>query len=125
MAATERQMEVFDHSGLGAAYLRSHPETPVAHGWDDACAFCGQTGRTTTAEVDRLRDNPQWDATEGASPAWWRGCDHGVAAERARIHNAMLGLDWEGCGGYGCTGNMNDLYQKVLETIDGESSRDA
>jgi hypothetical protein len=44
------------------------------------------------AEVDRLTDNPEWDATEGAHPAWWRGCDHGVARERARILAAVEGL---------------------------------
>jgi hypothetical protein len=55
---------------------------------DEAEAECAQS----KAEVDRLTDNPEWDATEGAHPAWWRGCDHGVARDRARILAAVEGL---------------------------------
>lgn len=29
--------------------------------------------------------DPQWDATDGACPAWWRGVDHGAAAGVARV----------------------------------------
>jgi hypothetical protein len=44
--------------------------------------------------------------------------DGGQSDERVRIHNAMLELDWTGCGGWGCAENMNDLYQTVLTVID-------
>lgn len=51
-------------------------------------------------------DDPQWDATDGAHPAWWRGDDHGYArgqAEIARLRAALDGVarlsddpvDWE------------------------------
>jgi hypothetical protein len=60
---------------------------------DKSCPGC----LAADAEVDRLtaenaalRD--EWDGTEGASPAWWRGSDHGVSAERARIRAAVEAL---------------------------------
>jgi hypothetical protein len=81
------------------------------------------------AEVDRLADDPQWDATEGAHPAWWRGCDHGVARERARIHAAVEGLvrephipDWPGENDYqrGYRDGRNQTCAAVHRAIDEE-----
>jgi hypothetical protein len=74
--------------------------------------------RALLAEVDRLtaenaalRD--EWDGTEGASPAWWRGSDHGVAAERARIRAGVEGL--------ACEHRIDNCVDRVavLRVIDG------
>jgi hypothetical protein len=35
------------------------------------------------AEAVALADNPELDATDGAHPAWWRGCDYGYAKSKA------------------------------------------
>ena len=44
------------------------------------------------ATLDRERaehaDDPQFDGTDGAHPAWWRGCDYGYAKGRAE-HAAL------------------------------------
>ena len=31
------------------------------------------------AEELQRADDPEWDATDAAHPAWWRGCDYGCA----------------------------------------------
>lgn len=54
------------------------------------------------ALADRLEeaeraDDPQWDATDGAHPAWWRGNDAGVASCAAIIKRLASGED----AGYG------------------------
>jgi hypothetical protein len=37
------------------------------------------------ARIAELTDNPEFDATDGAHPAWWRGHDDGARKARARI----------------------------------------
>lgn len=37
-------------------------------------------------------DDPEMDGTDGAHPAWWRGCDHGVL-ECAKQVGSKLGVD--------------------------------
>jgi hypothetical protein len=38
-------------------------------------------------------DHPDWDATDAAHPAWWRGNDRGVQATAERIQSALDGSD--------------------------------
>jgi hypothetical protein len=42
-----------EHAGLGAAYLRSHPDVPIAHEDDEACAYCQRD-----FGIDRLKERP-------------------------------------------------------------------
>lgn len=47
-----------------------------------------------TGDTDRLaEDNPEWDGTDAAHPAWWRGNDAGVAATVRILADAMDGKD--------------------------------
>ena len=39
----------------------------------------------------RCKD-PQWDGTDGACPAWWRGNDRGYQAALARVKELEAGL---------------------------------
>ena len=41
-----------------------------------------------SAEYDGL-DNPEWDGTDLAHPAWWRGCDSGADSTIAIIHQML------------------------------------
>jgi len=34
-------------------------------------------------------DNPELDGTDGAHPAWWRGCDSGVESTVQAIHQIL------------------------------------
>lgn len=51
-----------EHAGLGAAYLRSHPDVPIAHVLGAACGFCEPIEEQSAAtpapavEPDGLRD---------------------------------------------------------------------
>jgi hypothetical protein len=64
------------------------------------------------AEVDRLTAiDERGHYTAGALA--------GQEAERARIKAAIATLDWEGCGGWGCTDNMADVFRQVETVIDG------
>jgi len=41
-------------------------------------------------EIETLKkDDPEWDATDAAHPAWWRGCDYGVEKAAEAINNMM------------------------------------
>jgi hypothetical protein len=46
--------------------------------------------------------DPQWDCTDGACPAWWRGNDRGVDAACERLEKALNGED-DGEGVLGST----------------------
>jgi hypothetical protein len=47
-------------------------------------------------QAEALRDDPQWDATDAAHPAWWRGHDHTTAVF---CHQATEILDGKEPGG--------------------------
>jgi len=38
-------------------------------------------------------DNPEWDSTDFAHPAWWRGCDHGVEMTADAINKVLDSLE--------------------------------
>jgi len=40
------------------------------------------------AAKEALADNPDFDATDGAHPAWWRGHDHGARGMAAALYAA-------------------------------------
>lgn len=45
-----------------------------------------------STEPPQFVDDPEMDATDGAHPAWWRGCDYGVE-QVCRIIGAVLDGD--------------------------------
>lgn len=51
-------------------------------------------------ETVTIADNPFWDATDVAHPAWWRGDDHGCAVTVERLNAILDGKD-DGHGGFG------------------------
>ncbi len=53
--------------------------------------------KAVEAEYVKLRaelawTDPQWDATDGAHPCWWRGHDRGVAGMRQRLEEVTRDL---------------------------------
>jgi hypothetical protein len=40
-----------------------------------------------------------------------------IGYERERIADSLGGLEWQGCGGYGCSDNMADLLGDVLAIV--------
>lgn len=59
---------------------------------------------TVKAENERLKklDDPEWDATDAAHPAWWRGEEYGGKQAIRRIRRVMDGED-DGSGVIGDT----------------------
>lgn len=68
-------------------------EGPRTHCWPgDECQTCRRrTSKSidsipvviaaltsARSEIERLRDHPEFDCTDAAHPAWWRGQDHAV-----------------------------------------------
>jgi len=75
-------------------------------------------------------DNPEFDGTDGAHSAWWRGCDHGVEMTVKAINKVMDELE----SGKDFTGNfssdsLESLKQRLirvysvvdLETLKGKT----
>jgi len=44
-------------------------------------------------QVNCLTDNPELDATDGAHPAWWRGCDYGCEIMVQNINKIIDALE--------------------------------
>lgn len=57
-------------------------------------------------------DDPQWDATDAALPAWWRGHDHGANAVIRRLRDAVDGKD-DGAGVM--SGELERLRRDILK----------
>jgi chromosome segregation ATPase len=69
------------------------------------------------AEIDRLRaelgalkaaDNPEFDATDGAHPAWWRGHDYVSARFKEELDESEVELD-----------ELHDLVEKQSAILTG------
>jgi len=61
--------------------------------------------------MDELADDPQWDATDSAHPAWWRGNDAGANAVAAIALNAAHGMKHSGVYG-------SDLIERMAKEIE-------
>jgi hypothetical protein len=44
------------------------------------------------ARLEACYDNPEFDATDGAHPAWWRGCDYGYEKAAASLREGIQNL---------------------------------
>lgn len=77
----------------------------LLHLWDDQ-----------QAEVERLRDDPECDATDLAHPAWWRGNDAGVHATVEVIRRVLdSGLDG-GVSGYKPLQEIRERIERLRES---------
>lgn len=62
--------------------------------------------------VLRLLDDPQWDGTDAAHPAWWRGERRGVEGACMRIEQALGG----GPGGT-CQQPLHSLRLRIVKLV--------
>lgn len=118
---------------------------------DKPCKFCGSepdgpdkcTGADTRVmaeaadrieelerEIALLRnaDRPEFDSTDGAHPAWWRGCDHGYAKGLERCARIAEREYKRHCTGSGFDSQpARSTAYSILETIRAlaDSSQDA
>lgn len=75
---------------------------------------------TPTDALDQMlaqarNDDPQWDGTDAAHPAWWRGNDRGVEAVVEIISGV---LDGKTPGTYGSEA-LTKLAKRLAETMEG------
>lgn len=59
-------------------------------------------------------DNPFWDGTPGAHPAWWRGNDQGVEAVCNIVLDILNKKVTESVGTYGYA-KLNEIRVRLLE----------
>ena len=64
----------------------------------------------------RLEDNPWFDGTDYAHPAWWRGTDHGVK-QTVKIVNEILDGKRKGEGRYGSR-ELSELHDRLLALLE-------
>jgi hypothetical protein len=86
-----------NHAGMGAAYLKSHPEVPIAHEIGEPCGYCDRTTDDTRPLLPYC--SPEVNAAGYARP--WCEAHHrhldvcraeaeeAITAERAR-HAALV-----------------------------------
>ena len=61
-------------------------------------------------------DNPEWDGTDGAHPAWWRGQEDGVKGAVMRVREALEGN--EGAMAGKCQEPLQSLREDVAALLD-------
>jgi hypothetical protein len=61
-----------------------------------------------------LPDNPHWDCTDGAHPAWWRGCDYGVESVIRTIRKAVAERR---AGNYGSAA-LTELVREIIQLME-------
>lgn len=86
--------------------------------WEAEAAVTALCDRVDTLTAARL--NTEWDGTDAAEPAWWRGQDDGVRGAVERIRAALDGTD-DGSGALGnadlerCRRDVLALTARVAE----------
>lgn len=63
----------------------------VAH--NAGCGRCDRAHLRAALDDAARQDDPQWDATDAAHPAWWRGNDAGVRVLTDMIQRWVDGQD--------------------------------
>jgi len=64
----------------------------------DGCNCGGSLAKENEFLLDKvkeLKDDSQWDATDAAHPAWWRGNDYGVLQTVSIVNKIMDALESE------------------------------
>lgn len=79
--------------------------------------------RSMSVTEDAQWDAPDLDGTDGAHPAWWRGCDHGVSMTVRSLTRTLDGLD-DGSGAYGSS-EMETMRRRILAMLAANPSRAA
>lgn len=72
---------------------------------------CERMYAPTIERVLRMIDDPEFDATDAAHPAWWRGCDHGCKQMAIRVQKIIGGCGCPDCLAAKC----NDLAKLCEE----------
>ena len=67
------------------------------------------------SEQKPIIDDPEWDGTDYAHPAWWRGNDAGCNATVRRMLDALEGRD-DGAGVLGSS-EMERARRMILELV--------
>lgn len=84
-----------------------------------ALVYANEALRARLRESEaRNVDDPQWDATDAALPAWWRGHDHGANAVIRRLRDAVDGKD-DGAGVM--AGGLERLRRDILKLRESEA----
>lgn len=78
-------------------------------------ANVGGTGKSL-AQLEVEADDPQWDGTDAAHPAWWRGNDRGCRFVTQRLTDALDGKD-DGAGWIGYP-PLEALRRRLLAIAD-------
>lgn len=64
-----------------------------------------------------ITDNPFWDCTDGAHPAWWRGCDYGIDKVIEIINDV---LDGKNVDPTFSSKALTDLCSKIIMMMTGD-----
>jgi hypothetical protein len=65
-------------------------------------------------ELENQNDS-EWDATDAAHPAWWRGNDYAYEMVCAKIHKVLAGED-KGEGAFGGK-ELEDIRRRILKLM--------
>lgn len=87
-----------------------HQRIAAAHALDALIA------KRITECADIWANDPQWDGTDAAHPAWWRGSDRGCEAATQILTDALNGKD----DGHGVIGHapLETLRRRLLAIAD-------
>jgi hypothetical protein len=70
-------------------------------------------------------DDPEFDATDAAHPAWWRGCDYGAEMTVQAINQVMDTLEsskeFTGYFGSASLEALKNRLKRVYSCVDNES----
>jgi hypothetical protein len=84
-------------------------------GDDDLDVYATQIDAFAARKVAEA-DDPQWDGTDAAHPAWWRGNDRGCRFVTQRLTDALDGKD-DGAGWIGYP-PLEALRRRLLAIAD-------
>jgi hypothetical protein len=70
-------------------------------------------GPAKEAKANVLKDDPEWDGTDGAHPAWWRGHDHAVAVICQNLCQILDGAPFAGV----CNEPWESVRKRLAELV--------
>ena len=70
------------------------------------------------SETTLIPDNEEWDCTDFAHPAWWRGNDHGFASCVQRVNQILDGKDTD-TKGVSNMPQLDKLRKRLIKIVMG------
>lgn len=70
-----------------------------------------------------IKDNPEWDATDFAHPAWWRGEQHAVTQVVKQIEEILDGKPVTGFSGYAPLQAVRKRVEALVVAAKGEGGQ--